>query len=216
MHTVIPIGLYLLQKIQALSLKNGFNYCSVPKLYNIQYHAEKKQLYHLNVIISPQNITDLKTLKPWCSICTIASPARISICKAEALNQLHAQPTVRNETKRNETRRCTPTSKRKDKMNDTLPQKPRPLSWVSLYEADVFCTSMRFTKKFLKHAKSIWQIFYSGYCVWPLVRLSLTHWLITWFHLIYKISKSSCILPYQWLQILPCNIKRKKKRKVIL
>ncbi len=40
-HTVIPIGLYLLQKIQALSLKNGLNNCSVPKLYSIQYHAKK-------------------------------------------------------------------------------------------------------------------------------------------------------------------------------
>lgn len=78
-----------------------------------------------------------------------------------------------------------------------------------LYEHEIY-------QKFLKHAKSIWQIFYSGYCVWPLVRLSLTHWLITWFHLIYKISKSSCILPYQWLQILPCNIKRKKKKKKVI
>ncbi len=41
----------------------------------------------------------------------------------------------------------------------------------------------------------------------PLVRLSLTHWLITWFCLIYKISKSCCFLPYPWLQILPCNVK---------
>lgn len=147
-HTVIPIGLYLLQKIQALSLKNGLNNCGVPKLYNIQYHAEKKQqlyIHHLNVIISPQNVTELKTLKPWCSICAIASPARISVCKAKALNQLYAHPTLRNGTERNGTERnktkekkCTPTFKRKDKMNHTLPQKPQPLSWVSLCEADVF------------------------------------------------------------------------------
>lgn len=89
---------------------------------------KKQQLYihHLNVIISPQNVTELKTLKPWCSICAIASPARISICKAKALNQLYEKQ-----------KRCTPTSKRKDKMNDALPQKPQPLSWVPLCEADV-------------------------------------------------------------------------------
>lgn len=54
------------------------------------------------------------------------------------------------------------------------------------------------------------EIFYSSVFL-SSDRLSRTHWLITWFHHIYKISKSNCILSYPWLQILPCNIKREEK-----
>jgi len=166
---------------------------------------KKQQLYHLNVIISPQNITDLKTLKPWCSICTIASPARISIHKAEGPNQLHAQPTVQIDAHpppREKTKWVTLCHRNLGLCHGFLSMKRTRL----LYEHEIY-------QKFLKHAKSIWQIFYSRYCVWLLVRLSLTHWLITWFHLIYKISKSSCNSSIPMIANLAMQYKEEEKKK---
>lgn len=154
------------------------------------------------MIISPQNVTELKTLKPWCSICAIASPARISIRKAKALNQLYAHPTLRNNKKMH-------SHLQEKRLNE--PHFATETS-ASIMGFSLWSGRFLFTESFwnMLRASDI-NILQQVLCLFryrkPLVRLSLTHWLITWFCLIYKISKSSCFLPYPWLQILPCNIK---------
>lgn len=152
------------------------------------------------MIISSRNVTEIKALKPWSCFCAIASPARINICKAK------------KKKKTEPTNKKMHTVLQEKRQNYTFPQKPQPLSWVSLcgrllYEHDIYWNMLR--------ASDI-IIFYSRYCVFldtgnRWLGFHEHIWLITWFCLIYKISKSSCFLPDPWFQILPCNIKKKKK-----
>lgn len=160
--------------------------------YSTTRKNQQLYIHHLNVIISPQNVTELKTLKSWCSICAIASPARISIWKAKALNQLYAHPTLRNRTKQKD---AHPPPREKTKWTTLCHRNLSLCHGFLSVKRTFFSTSMRFTESFwnMLRASDI-NILQQVLCLFryrkPLVRLSLTHWLITWFCLIYKISKS--------------------------